>query len=538
MAKSTAILPPDPSRLIEGLRDTGYDFNTAVADIIDNSVDAGAADIDVRIHMDADGEVIIDIADNGCGMTEAALIDAMKYGATSKKAPSRLGKFGLGLKTASTAFCRRLVVVSRAKAKGDVSKAVWDLDHVEKRGEWELLLEDATDEELELLDATTNGKKGTLVRWEKVDRIHDREFAKAGGKPAKKALEKRIADLWDHVAMVYQRFLDGKDKRARTVTISINGDAVAPWDPFCERVDGTHKVAEQTVPVEFGDGETADFVVRAFVVPRKEEFERDEDAKAARVGNQNQGFYVYRENRLIHGPDWLDMYQKEPHFSLCRIEFSFDHRIDEAFKVDIKKSRVLLNHELFDYLKDLFIPAPRRAAEDRYRSGEKKRVAAKSNDAHRSSNASIHSKESDVTSSTTEVTDAKKNLVEVKNRQGKFTLKIPVLTARSPGEVHVKPVSGIDDGLLWTPCLIDEHHAVQINRGHPYYAKVYVPNLARGVTIQGMDSLLWGLAEAELATTTDSTRKLFEELRFEVSRILRTLVADLPDPDLSEGDVE
>ncbi|MBR0900728.1 hypothetical protein JQ616_37730 [Bradyrhizobium tropiciagri] len=75
---------------------------------------------------------------------------------------------------------------------------------------------------------------------------------------------------------------------------------------------------------------------------------------------------------------------------------------------------------------------------------------------------------------------------------------------------------------------------MKINTSHPYYHKVYIPNLARGVTIQGMDSLLWGLCIAELSTISDATAKHFEEMRFEVSRILRKLVEDLPEPEAGE----
>src|SRR4051794_14638144 len=133
------LLPPDPSRLIEGLRDTGYDFNTALADIVDNSVDANATKVRVWIRMDYDGDVTVSVADNGHGMDEAALMNAMTYGAKSKKDKSALGKFGLGLKTASTAFCRKLSVITRAKDSGPVLKATWDIDHVVKKKEWEVL---------------------------------------------------------------------------------------------------------------------------------------------------------------------------------------------------------------------------------------------------------------------------------------------------------------------------------------------------------------------------------------------------------------
>ena len=150
--KKPQTLPPDPARLVEGLRDTGYDFNMALADITDNSLDADASTISVNIAMDLGGEISVWVADDGYGMNEAELENAMKYGSESKKDPSSLGKFGLGLKTASTAFCRKFSVVSRAKDTDPYLKAVWDLDHVVNKHEWELLWEDPSKEEIAILD--------------------------------------------------------------------------------------------------------------------------------------------------------------------------------------------------------------------------------------------------------------------------------------------------------------------------------------------------------------------------------------------------
>jgi hypothetical protein len=526
------ILPPDPSRLIEGLRDTGYEFNTALADIIDNSIDAKATKIRVWIRMDMDGDVTVSVADNGHGMDEAALLNAMTYGAKSKKDRSCLGKFGLGLKTASTAFCRRLSVVTRASKNGAVLKATWDLDHVEKKKEWEVLIDKPGKEEIELLDETAGGGSGTLVLWEKVDRLL-KDYESPGGAAARNALKHVAEDFQDHAAMVYQRFLDPDDKRARTFEMIINNAAVEPWDPFCRKNDHAEAVAEKKVPVELADGATAEFDIRAVVLPRREEFDSPAAAKAARLENQTQGIYVYRENRLIHPADWLGMFSKEPHFSLLRVEFSFDHHLDDAFQVDIKKSRILLKDELYNWVLSKFLPGPRRAAEERYRKGEKKKAQEKAKDAHASSNAAISAKEDDLKLADVTVKDAAKGDVEIKNKQGTFRIKMPVSSAAHKGEVNVQPVPSIDDGLLWEPCIIDGHHGVRINTGHAYYHKVYVPNLASGVTIQGMDSLLWALSEAEIGATTDTTRKHFKELRFEIARLLRNLVEDLPEPDMS-----
>lgn len=531
----TAPLPPDPGRMIEGLRDTGYEFNTAVADIIDNSIAADATRISVTITMDYRGHVRVAIADNGTGMDEAGLLNAMKYGSQRRANAASLGKFGLGLKTASTAFCRKLSVLSRAKGDTTLRQATWDLDHVVKTGNWELLLPDADKDASKLLASVTGGSCGTVVFWDKVDRFFEKQYADPGGKPAQKALGKAKQDLAEHIALIYQRFLDPADIRARTVEIKLDGEPVKAWDPYCESI--SDMVAEEpALEVELSDGKSASFRVRAFVLPRREEFPDDASARAAKINNDNQGLFIYRENRLIHEADWLGMFQKEPHFSLLRVEFSFDHRLDEAFHVDIKKSRILLNDTLFTWLKDTFLPSPRRAAEQRYRKGQKKLVAESTKNAHDSSNANIGAKEQELDMSTVKVINGKTGDVEVTNREGTVRTRLKIITSQKPGQCFVDPVSSIDDGILWEPALIDNHKGVRINTGHDYYHKVYVPNLASGVTVQGMDSLLWALCAAELGTINEGSKRHFTELRFEVSRLLRALVADLPDPELKSDD--
>ena len=129
-------LVPDPSRLIESLRDTGYEFNTALADIVDNSVAAWAERVDVTIEMTFDGEVVIRVADDGSGMDAEGLLNAMRYGSSHRDDPASLGKFGMGLKTASTAFCRQLSLISRSDSSSETRRIVWDLDHVAKVGRW------------------------------------------------------------------------------------------------------------------------------------------------------------------------------------------------------------------------------------------------------------------------------------------------------------------------------------------------------------------------------------------------------------------
>jgi hypothetical protein len=527
---------PDPKRVIEGLRDTGYQFETAIADIIDNSIAANASIIDLKLEMDFNGEISIRIADNGCGMNEEDLINAMRYGSRVRSDRASLGKFGLGLKTASTAFCRQLSVVTRDSGDSRTRKATWDLDHVASEGKWELRISDPTSEDSSSLNTIAGDGSGTVVLWEKIDRLL-KNYAAPGGGFAQNALKRYVRDLKDHVSMVYQRFLDSSDKRAKNIAIIINGESVESWDPFCTAQSKI--VADQPdVEVELDNGKHAGFSIRAYVLPRKEEFGSPELAKQARLTNDRQGIYVYRENRLIHGPDWMGMYQSEPHLTLLRIEFSFDHKLDEAFHIDIKKSQILLNEDLFNWLKQEFLPAPRRAAAQSYRTGLNTKANDAAKSAHDSSNISIHEKAEDLRTAKTAVLDQANNIVQITNRHGTTKLKIKVSNARKPGEVHIQPAESIIDGLLWEPAIIDGNQGVSLNTSHPYYQKVYLPNRKSGVTIQGLDSMMWALCAAELGTISDTTKKHFEELRYEVSKLLRSLVEDLPDPDLNGNESE
>jgi len=534
MAESI-IVEPDPKRMIEGLRDTGYSFNTAVADLIDNSIAAEADKIHVLVNMDFGGGISVMIADNGYGMSRDDLISAMKYGSPPRRNPRSLGKFGLGMKTASTAFCRRFSVISRMSGKKKLVKATWDLDHVAEVGQWELVLSEPTEDEVKYLNKTAGNGSGTLVSWEKVDRVL-KEYANPGGARSQAALKSLTKRLEAHIRMVFQRFLNTKDAREKQKTIIwVNNTKLTPWDPFCEK-EG-RPVQKETVTVAPDDGgkPLGKFSVRAFVLPRREEFSTEEAANEADISNDLQGFYVYRENRLIHYADWMGMYTQEPHFSLLRVEFSFDSDLDEAFQVDIKKSRISLNNDLYRWLKDEFLPPVRRAAENRYRKGQKKAISRAAIGAHDSSNRNIENKEAEIEQAQIKVVDRNKGEVQLTNEGGttKMVMKIEP-HPKKPGEFFIQPVDSIDDGLLWQPVLIESHQGVQINKGHSFYHKVYVPNIimkeAPVGTVQGIDALLWALSIAELKTINPGTKDHFNELRYEVSRILRKVVEELPEP--------
>jgi len=285
---------PDAPRLIYGLRDTGYIFNTAAADIIDNWIAAKATKVNVDIVLQQDGRKFVYFGDNGIGMTRGELVSAMRYGAPARENPESLGKFGLGLKTASSSVCLRYTVVSRRQKDAPLSKLTWDLEHVESVNNWEMLEEPVTPDEEEEFDNLC-GESGTLVIWSKCDRILSKEYDEAGGTKEKQAV-KRLADrLKEHVALIYHRFLfDSK------VSISINNENVEGWNPFYP------KRSEQVLPeqhkkleIELADGSVECASIKAWILPHRDDMDKNEEKKYAKISNNRQGFYIHRENRLI-----------------------------------------------------------------------------------------------------------------------------------------------------------------------------------------------------------------------------------------------
>lgn len=518
-------LLPDPERIVNGLRDTGYNFNTAIADIVDNSIAANATKVKIEVNMDPNKNIRVYIADNGCGMDLDGLKNAMKYGSKERTEKNSLGKFGLGLKTASTAFCKKFSLLSRTAEEMELRKVQWDLDYIAAKGSWMLQFPTIEEDEEEMLNMVAGEGSGTLLVWDRLDRLM-KDYKTL--KNAQKGLVKILDDLKFHLSMVFQRYIDVNDTRAKNVEIVVNTDTIKAWDPFCTKEERTETLQEEDVPVDMPDGSQALFHISAYIIPKKGEFSSIEAEKEARGSNDFQGIYVYRENRLIHSGDWFGFMKKEPHFSLLRVDFSFDYKMDELLSIDIKKSRILLIGELAQYIIN-FLGAPRREAEKRYRDKENKAVHEKGENAHIPSNQNIDSKAPDLEGS--KITPKGEDSAEISNNNGTFTKTISIKSNVDPKQNRVIPVPTIEGNALWEPALADGKHAVNINETHPYYKKIYGPYLAQHLVVEGLDDLLWALAEAENTTCSPSSIENYEDMRFTVSRILKRLVADLPDPE-------
>lgn len=350
MAGATKAIAPSAARLTSSLRDIGYDFSTALADVLDNSIAAGAGRIDVRVTFAGAASTVV-VIDDGHGMDEAQLEEALRFGSRREYSATDLGKFGLGLKTASLSQGRKLSVISR-RAGGPVHGLTLDLDHVERTDRWEVLVRSGPEVPAEWAELLGSGS-GTVVIWEHLDRVLS--YSNPDGEWARRRLQTLADAAHGYLAMVFHRFLEG-DRAGRTVKLTVNrtvtepleADVLQPWDPYVlgEPALITLPVAEYGLAGPSGPGTVR---VAPFVVPPKEAFSSIAAFEAAGgplKWNRQQGLYIYRAGRLIQAGGWSGLRTLDEHLKLARIAVDFDPVLDPLFQVNVAKMRVSLPAEL------------------------------------------------------------------------------------------------------------------------------------------------------------------------------------------------
>lgn len=529
---------PDPSRLIFGLRDTGYDLYSAAADIIDNSIAAGATEINIQVDLNQDGRKFVYFGDNGCGLSADGIFEAMRYGAPIRQNLKSLGKFGLGLKTASSSICLHFALVSREKLGAPLSKLAWDLEHVEEQNRWEMLEEPVNRTEEHYFNELC-GEKGTLVVWSKCDRLLSKSYEEAGGSAERRAVTHRVEKLREHIALVFHRFLDPSETGYSTVTITVNDVAVQPWNPFYpEKSEQVLPDHARVLPVLLEDGSIHNARMNAWILPHSKDLTKAENA-VAKISSRAQGFYIHREGRVIHSGGWLGVFRSDdPHYSLLRVEFDFDHELDEAFKIDVKKSRILFDPALEEALRKILTPFWHEA-DDRYRR-RAKQAAQQAVLNHNSANKTIE-KISPKAATVVSVDTVTQQVTVNNNRGAGIKLHIPVNSYVDANSIFIEAVDDITSGHVWEPAMRSKDEAghrigVLINKHHDFYQKIYLRAAALGDAVEGIDFLLWAFAAAEQNNSDQELAAIFEDIREEISSNLRKLLKDTPAPTFEDLD--
>jgi hypothetical protein len=325
------IARPEAASLVESLRAFGYELPTALADLVDNSITAEARNIWIDFHW-AGTDSVIAVTDDGRGMNETKLVAAMRPGSQNplaQREPHDLGRFGLGLKTASFSQCRRITVRSRP-LKGTPATRCWDLAHIAKVNDWQLLRSAHPSAEPHFI-RFAQLKHGTTVLWQELDRLVSGQTT--GSERHQQLFLQRAEAVRHHLSVVFHQLMTGR----KGIKIHLNNRLIEPWDPFL-----AGEAATQILPLTKLKLRDALVEIEPFILPHHSKLTKlkHEAGAGPRGWNAHQGFYVYRNRRLLVAGDWLGFgWTREEHYKLARIRIEIPNSLDHDWEIDVTKSK-------------------------------------------------------------------------------------------------------------------------------------------------------------------------------------------------------
>ena len=487
-------IPPVAGGLSETLRAAGYEFVDAMADLVDNSIDAGATEIYVNISLDSYLEPCVFIADNGCGMSRVEIARALTYGSEDSADTDRLGKFGIGLKTASTAFCRKILILTRDEL-GTCWRGVLDLDDIKNTSKWRCRVTELENaQERALLDNFADRGSGTLIWWHEVDHLFDKDAARVEAS-RKRKINSYAKKFAEHASRTFHRFIDHHDDRARNVDIYLNNEKLKPNNPICEGESATRVLSSTVHNVLDERGEViGKYTFRIALLSVKEEFSGDESWKRAAISLNSQGIYVYRENRIIAHQGWMGIREKHPSGNYIRAALDMDHKLDEVLKIDYKKDSVTAREGFCDPFAGTVARAFTSAQEKVDSAKKKKEEATFFGD----------EKKDDKPKPAKKAADSK-----------------PAVKMASKEDVWITASKALGGASLWEASKEKDTTELHCNHAHPFYKLVESGQLS---PTEALETVLWAFGKAQNGLVKGSTAaKMMDIIKSGVSSDLRSI---------------
>ena len=315
--------PPAAAALMESTRCIGYSFESAISDILDNSISAHAKNI--WIYSKPSDDPSVSILDDGDGLYREELVEAMRYGANpnEKRAETDLGRFGLGLKMASLSQCRCLTVIS--KTSDGQTACRWNLDRVIETDQWTLqILSEEEVSNLPGMEYLSGLEHGTLVVWENLDKLKERAV------DVGELMNQTLALCKKHLSLVFHRFMEPINN---PLNIYLNNDKLEPLDPFFTSSTLTVALPEQPIIIQ---GEKVS--VKPYVLPPESKMKPADIEKIGGLQRNLQGFWVYRNKRLIIPGTWFRLSRSKELSKLARVRVDIPNSLDSIWDIDVKKS--------------------------------------------------------------------------------------------------------------------------------------------------------------------------------------------------------
>jgi hypothetical protein len=359
---------PNPEHLIRSIAEQGYSLESSLADLIDNSISAEATGVEVLIDMEQEPFTLF-LADNGSGMTENTLKSSMQFPSSSpvlERVETDLGRFGLGMKTASFSQTRTFTVLSRERGASIYKGRTWDVDYLKRKKKWHLIVN--TKDEVERIlsnyhkisaDHLGNIKDfsaNTIIIWKGLYKFE--EYLDRSNR--KKALQQQLNEVTvDHLALVFHRFLERKKDK---ISIRVNNKQINPFDPFPPSDLGVRKIESKRRSFFKDKVKLEGFVLPACSIDEARTGVSKWTTKKASLTDM-EGIYIYRADRIIIYGGWNGLIRKGPRLQLARLRVDVGNKVDHLLHLNVSKSQITIPHDLklgfAEYVNELKLEAER-----------------------------------------------------------------------------------------------------------------------------------------------------------------------------------
>ena len=342
-------LLPKAATLMGSLRSMGYTFESAIADVIDNSISAHASKVQIVFPTNPLARLAVGIIDNGQGMTRKELLEAMRYGSIAsenQRADDDLGRFGIGMKSASLSQCRCLTVISFSELEYYGFR--WDYSYILEKQDWII-------QEIKFVPYAKTflqQKSGTLVVWDDFDVLSKL----SGGQVYETLLELRN-NLEQYLALIFHRYLSSTD--STKLEILINNLIISPLDPFLEHHPKTTSKKERTIAIPDSNGIEKLIRIKPYILPYATDLKEKDKKLIGGIENlrAKQGFYIYRNKRLIIWGTWFGMNKRAELTKNARIRVDIPNSLDDIWTIDIKKQNATIPKKILNQMKKTVMDA-------------------------------------------------------------------------------------------------------------------------------------------------------------------------------------
>lgn len=537
---------PGAKRTINALRDLGYDLNSAVADILDNSISRGKAkNVVIEFYKNAEGKFKLIIADDGVGMNSRVLEEAMRIGSSNDDySNGDLSKYGMGMKTASMSQASLITVLSKMEGAHHTA-FTWDLNHVSKTDKWEIFRHNAeaiNEMKNELvvnsandLDIFFSKKSWSIVMWEDLNDFQKNYNSYSSKVTSQNYFNRVLDNLIIYLRLVFHRFLTGENG-ARKMNITVNSFKLKPLDPFCRNQEHTQELELSDKNGNYIiEKNLSPIVIRRYILPtnpkkpgnyRFSSVESWEEASGTMSWNEAQGYYVYRNNRLISWGGWFKTKAIDEHDKLARASIDLTSEHDDLFTIDVKKTRIQFPEELRNHLKDNVNTKFIAEAKRRYAGSEGKKKEVLNVVREKVKKVSHLSSELVRQDNISVINGSANDELIISNKYGKKITDDMTYRMLEAGQKIISMPFG-DSSQFWkmVPNPYNEFQ-VLVNSDHPFYNLVYGDAEKDQKITSIMDAFLFTMSFIELKCITNHNEMLFEQMREVASSVLNKFIEE------------